>query len=323
MTPSSIHDRALHWFARLSDADAPESAWIEFQAWLEADARHAAAYDQVERLWVALDSPVDEPAAAIIIAPIAANDAAPRHRRAPSGWRWAAPLMATAAACVMVVGLWPEISGQGRFRSYTTEDAQREVVLADGTQVAMNRHSDLRVRIGSKRRDVVLTGEAAFDVAHDADRPFVIAADDHEVRVLGTAFDVLNHGELFSVAVSRGLVAVSGGGLPAPMELAAGQRMSQSGSAAAMVSAIAPDQTDGWRQGVLVYRGADLGAVANDLSRYLDKPVSVSASARALRFTGALRIGDEATMLRQLQDFVPIRVTRANDGIQLTTRDDA
>jgi len=327
MTTTHTHDQALNWFVRLSDPDAPEAAWLEFQTWLEADPANSKAYDLIEQVWVALDEAAAEtvPATAeIVVAPIAANDSGPIFGRRRMGRAWLAPLMATAAAAVMVVGLWPEISGEGRFQTYSTAEAPREVVLSDGSRLSMNRHSEIRARVGSRDRAVELKdGEVAFDVTHDADRPFVIAADDHEVRVLGTAFNVLNHNGRFAVDVTRGLVAVSGQGMPEALQLAAGDRVDQTGADAAVVSAGDPAEASAWRQGVLIYRETDLGTVADDLSRYLNKPVSISPSARALRFTGALRIGDEATMLRQLQDFVPIRVTRANDGIQLTARDGA
>ncbi|WGM31843.1 FecR domain-containing protein [Brevundimonas sp. NIBR11] len=317
MTTTIHHDQALNWFVRLSDADAPEAAWLDFQAWLEADPDHSKAYDLIEQVWVALD----DDAPANVVAPIAANDAGPAPRGQWINRAWLAPMMATAAAAVMVVGLWPEISGEGRFTTYSTDDAPREIVLSDGSRLSINRHSDLRVRIGARDREVTMAGgEVAFDVTHDASRPFVVKADDHEVRVLGTAFNLLDHGDRFSVGVTRGLVAVSGRAMPQTVRLSVGDQIVHDGAAAPVVSHVDPEQASAWRDGVLVYRDTDIGTIADDLSRYLNKPVSVSESARALRFTGALRIGDEATMLRQLQDFVPIRATRENDGIRLTAR---
>ncbi len=73
---------------------------------------------------------------------------------------------------------------------------------------------------------------------------------------------------------------------------------------------------------MLVYRDSSLSDVAYDLSRYLDKTVNVSPAARNLRFTGALKVSDEATMLRQLQDFAPVRVTRSGTSIDLAPLDD-
>ncbi len=318
----------MNWFIRLSDQDVPEAAWLEFQTWLEADPTHTRAYDLIEQVWAALDEPTTAGEVTGVREP--ANDDAPiidsvaRNNRAMAGRRtWMTSILATAAAAVFVVGLWPEISGTGRFQTFTTDDAAREVMLSDGSHLAMNRHSQLKARIGVRDRDVILAGgEVAFDVSHDARRPFVVSSAGHEVRVLGTAFNVLSHDGDFSVGVQRGRVAVSGNAMTNAVQLGLGERIDQSGSAAPVVSRMDPAQASAWRQGVLIYRNADLNTVAEDLSRYLDKPVNMSSSAGALRFTGALRIGDETTMLRQLQDFVPIRATQDNDGIRLTARGD-
>lgn len=333
-TQPQIEEQALEWFVRLSDVDAPASAWMSFQDWLEADDSHRVAYDDVERTWVELDIiPVGAAVAApaeLTILPVAANDedlspAARRiARRRPA---WLLPSFAAAAAVAVVVGVWPQIADVAPTESYHTDAAPRTVVLSDGTRIDMNRHSDLNVRMGRKARTVTLTdGEAAFDVAHNASRPFTIAAGDHSVRVLGTAFNVLSHGDHFAVGVERGIVAVTPAGAaatssPAAVRLVAGQKITQSGNQTPTLSQVAADQTSMWLQGMLVYRDADLGDVADDLSRYFDKPVTVDASAGALHFTGALQVADEATMLKQLQDFVPVRVIRSSTDVRLSGRD--
>ena len=199
-------------------------------------------------------------------------------------------------------------------------------MLSDGSRVVMNRHSDLSVRMGRSDRTVTLAdGEAAFDVAHNPDHPFVITAGDHSVRVLGTAFNVLNHDGRFAVGVERGIVAVTpagsdGSGARPAVRLIAGQKIAQNQAETPTLSQVAPERTSMWRQGVLIYRAADLSEVGDDLSRYFDKPVTIETSARSLHFTGALQVGDEATMLKQLQDFVPISVTRSSTEVRISGR---
>lgn len=249
---------------------------------------------------------------------VAANDSAPLSRRA-----WLFPSVAAAAALVLSIGLWTQISGQGAVQTYRTEDASRALTLSDGTQVYLNRHSDVTVRMKGDSRSVTLDdGEAAFDVAHDATRPFVVTASGRQIRVLGTAFNVLNHDDRFSVSVERGIVAVTPASSRTPVRLTVGQKIDQTGDAASVLSRIDPARASSWRQGVLIYRNAPLAEVADDLSRYLGKPVTLSPSAQPLHFTGALRVGDEATMLKQLQDFVPVQTTRSSTGIDLTARGD-
>ncbi len=322
-TQPQIEEQALEWFVRLSDVDAPASDWLSFQDWLEADDSHRFAYDAVERTWVELDA-VPVGAAEVTVLPVAANDedVRPAARRAARRRPvWLFPSVAAAAAAALVVGVWPQIDGVGDVQTWHTDAAPRTVTLDDGSRIVMNRHSDLSVRMDRKARTVTLSeGEAAFDVTHNPARPFTITAGDHNVRVLGTAFNVLNHGDRFSVGVERGVVAVTpaGAAKAAAVRLVAGQKIDQTGTQSPTLSQVAADQTSMWRQGMLVYRDAVLSDVADDLSRYFGKPVTVDASARSMHFTGALRVGDEATMLKQLQDFVPVHATRSSTDVRLT-----
>lgn len=74
--------------------------------------------------------------------------------------------------------------------------------LADGTHVALNRQSGLRAHFDQKERRVTLRGEAHFEVAPDAEKPFVIAVQNLEVKVIGTVFNVDNLSKAGEVVVS-------------------------------------------------------------------------------------------------------------------------
>ena len=306
-----IDEQARGWFVRLNGSDASEADWLAFEAWLEADAVHRDAYDAVESLWASLD--------AIPASALPANEdfgLAPlpvRKRRT----RWIWPAVGIAATVALAVGVWPMIFPGTQV--YQTTTRPETVELADGSVIRMNRHSDMSVRLRSDRREITLSdGEAAFDVAHDASRPFVITAGDHSVQVLGTAFNVVNHDQRFSVSVERGVVAVIPARMTRALRLTAGQRVDQLGARSAVLSRLDPARASAWRDGVLVYHTAPLDLVADDLSRYLDKPVTVSASGRDVRFTGVLRVGDEAIMLEQLRELAPVEVSRSPDGVELT-----
>lgn len=313
---SEIDEQALRWFVSLRAPDTAEGDWLAFQDWLEADAACREAYDRVELAWIDCDE--------LAAAPDVANDApqgiASGVRPAGRTRAWLLPAMGMAAAAVLAVGLFGRTPP---LQTFHTDGETRTVVLADGSSIFLNRHTNLSVRLEAGARRVAMTdGEAAFDVAHDSDRPFVITAGDHSVRVLGTAFNVLSHGDRFAVGVERGVVAVKPAQGRTPVRLVAGQKLDQIGARSPVLSRVDPEGTASWRDGVLVYRANSLADVAYDLSRYFDKRVTVSPAARNLRFTGALKVSDEGTMLRQLQDFAPVRVTRSGTGIDLAPRDD-
>ncbi|MBP1221968.1 FecR family protein [Flavobacterium sp. 1355] len=73
-----------------------------------------------------------------------------------------------------------------------------ELQLSDGTLVHLNAGTTLKypVRfIAGENRQVFLDGEAFFDVAKDKKHPFIVNADNLNVRVLGTHFNVSNYPE--------------------------------------------------------------------------------------------------------------------------------
>lgn len=315
MTDVSIHEQAIRWFAALRDEAADEGQWLSFQDWLEADAEHARAYDAVESLWLDLEQAERLPDLAVPI-PAERRRSVPRRS---SVTRRVAPAFAIAASLVLAAGLWLNLSS--RPQTFVATDAARIVTLEDGSTVHLNRHSRMSVRLSDRERAVTLDeGEAAFDVVHRPAQPFIVRSGERSVRVLGTAFDVLSQDGRYRVAVQRGSVAVDAGSGHAEAKLAAGQAIERIGLAVPVISAVSPEAVSSWTQGTLIYRDAALSTVAQDLSRYLDKPVIVDDPARRVMFTGVLQVGDEATMSRQLEDLLPIRVSRSSTEVRLTAR---
>lgn len=87
------------------------------------------------------------------------------------------------------------------------------IKLPDGTSVQLNSNSKIDYPDsfnGLKERRVTLTGEAYFDVKHQASQPFVIQAGKLKVTVLGTAFNIKSSADQQSivVTVTRGRVKV-------------------------------------------------------------------------------------------------------------------
>jgi transmembrane sensor len=91
----------------------------------------------------------------------------------------------------------------------TSTSAIVKDTLPDGSRISLNRNSKLTYpgKFGRKMRQVTLTGEAFFDVKHDAEQPFVIEAGKAMIKVLGTSFNVKAYtGSDVEVSVEQGLV---------------------------------------------------------------------------------------------------------------------
>ncbi|MCJ2185781.1 FecR family protein [Novosphingobium beihaiensis] len=125
------------------------------------------------------------------------------HRRIAAG-------AAAAAATAALVFTWPQV----RFaltpeQTFATRIGEiSRVTLSDGSTVLLNGDSRIRAKIGAGRREVQLDeGEALFDVTHDPQRPFTVVADNSQVTVLGTRFDLARNGGRVDLEVERGLVS--------------------------------------------------------------------------------------------------------------------
>lgn len=132
---------------------------------------------------------------------------------------WA--LLAAAACLVLIIGtaifyfagthgISPALSPI----AYATRPAEKKsFVLPDGSKVILNADSRLSVDagFGEKERRIHLEGEAFFDVAHNASKPFIVQTSRMDVKVLGTAFNVKAYttDNLFETSLIRGSIELS------------------------------------------------------------------------------------------------------------------
>lgn len=66
----------------------------------------------------------------------------------------------------------------------------KHTVLPDGSQVWLNANSAIHYRQTTQSRTLRLTGEAYFEIHHDADRPFIVTTDYFTTTDLGTTFNI-------------------------------------------------------------------------------------------------------------------------------------
>lgn len=110
----------------------------------------------------------------------------------------------------------PPMDRRAYFAFHKTEDALKEIALADGTIVRLGPRSRLSVNdvVHDSVRIVKLEGAAFFQVAKDEGKPFLVYAGELVTRVLGTSFSITapgKGGEII-VSVSSGKVSVSSAG---------------------------------------------------------------------------------------------------------------
>lgn len=273
-------EAAADWVTRLGSDQRTRDDEQQLQAWLAADKANGAAFDAHTRVFNAVGDLADNAEARAILMGASAKPARRVDRRALLGGGLAAAAVATA-----VVG-----SDLLAGKTYRTEPGeQRRLRLADGSTVMLNTRSQLRVRFDKGERRLFLDhGQAWFQVAKDAQRPFRVFVGDDEVRALGTAFDVRREGQRATVTLEEGKVAIfrettsqrlpksaAGGGskllagavAPAVI-LSPGDEVRLIPAAAPAVATVDLAHVQAWRTERVILESTPLGEAVAEFNRY-------------------------------------------------------
>ncbi|GLO01792.1 sensor [Pseudomonas putida] len=192
--------------------------------------------------------------------------------------------------------------------------AQRELVLADGSQVLLDSGSRLQIERHLRSRQLeLLEGQARFTVVH-ADAPFIVHSQGVRVRDIGTVFDVRSDVRGVRVGVLEGAVEV-GIGHGAVQPLRAGQQLLAAAGELGEVQAVASGAMEAWRSSVLRFDGTPLRDAIVDLQRYSEVPLRLADERTGgLRLSGELDSRQVRALQEQLPVVLPVTVVRAADG---------
>lgn len=228
-------------------------------------------------------------------------------------------LAAASAAIAATVG-WRLVSNVELYRTGVGE--RRQITLTDGSHVTLNTASTIELAFNETQRRVRLVrGEALFEVAHDARRPFLVDAGAARFRALGTAFNVRMRPDVVELTVTEGIVGVvaeAGRG-----ETPVGAKVAAGSGAVVRSGAVAPTALDGqnlrrrtaWQGGVLEFDGESLGQAVDEFNRYRRQPIVIGdARLEALRIGGRFEVDEADKFLAALTTSFPIEAIRTADG---------
>ncbi len=157
----------------------------------------------------------------------------------------------------------------------TPRGGQYQIILPDGSKVWLNAASSLRfpIAFGRNIRQVELSGEAYFEVAHNAARPFHVKAGAIEVEVLGTHFDLQAYQDEPNrkTTLYQGKVRIFGSGRSVTLH-----PLQQAISAGTATQVIVPEDIEdiiAWKNGLISFNGVDIPTLMRQLSRWYDMQV--------------------------------------------------
>ncbi|MCH5720247.1 FecR family protein [Niabella hibiscisoli] len=214
-------------------------------------------------------------------------------------------------------------------------NGKSKLTLPDGTLVYLNANSHLEYGqdFNTTSRDVVLTGEAFFDVAHNADKPFIVHTAKATIRVLGTRFNVKNYSDAtWEATLLQGKIEMYLTNKPKnKLTLEPSQKVSVSvpdikqGASSAddfkiSVTKIKPLKNDivetAWMEDKLVFVDQPLHIIIKDLERVFGINVYFkSDKARDKKYTGAFKNDNLQQILEILDLSNPIDYELKDDQL--------
>lgn len=306
-TPLSDRDAAAEWVARMDSGGWTEADEFALQEWLAADPRRQGLLLQTQAAWLLPDA-VREPEP--VEAPAPANDTRGKWmRRGVLGG-----MVAASAAAFITVR-----TGFSRDAEFVTRVGEiRRVPLDDGSIMTINSGSELKVSLSERAREIqLLQGEAWFDVAKDAQRPFIVASGPVRARAVGTAFSVRKREEGVEVLVTEGVVETwSDQDASRRLTIVAGER--------AMIKErtlvhyregdnTPVDRALAWRNGMIDLNGTTLREAADEFNRYNQRQIVIADPGLAgEQFDGLFKLDDPMGFAQTLKVALPVAINTSD-----------
>lgn len=163
----------------------------------------------------------------------------------------------------------------------TSYGEKKEIILPDGSKVVLNNMSTISYpeKMNGKTRNVTLKGEAYFDVAKNPNKAFIVKADEVEVRVLGTKFNInaYENEENITTTLFDGSVSVSANSRNTnklkPGEQAIFSKKTEKFATLILANL---DNEAAWRNNQLVFDNEKLSDILSTLSRQYNVTFNVS-----------------------------------------------
>jgi len=173
----------------------------------------------------------------------------------------------------------------------TPRGGQYQVILPDSSHVWLNAASSIRfpTAFTGNSREVTVTGEAYFEVAHNAHKPFRVTTGSQTIEVLGTHFNVnaYNDEGAIKTTLLQGSVRLNGSTMLKP-----GEQGVNNGSGI-KVSLANTENAVAWKDGKFKFAGENIKDLMRKVARWYDVDVSYDGDMATKDFSGSVSRFDQ------------------------------
>lgn len=315
----NVEEAAALWYARMtSDLKTPADQ-AAFDAWLKGDPKRSEIYAEI----CALSGRFELLAGRAELASLKVDAQILEEHRRSFLARFGGALAGAGLASAAAVGAFVVLGNDGAQREHWTTRAGEilEVTLNDGSMAVLGPNTRLEAAyLNNQRLLEIARGQAYFDVAHDARRPFVVSTAGRTIVALGTAFDVRSFRDDLTITLVRGRVAVARLGEAPEAVLDPGEQF-RAAFGRTSVSRVNAEAELAWRTGVYDFRDVQLSEAVARFNQGADVRLIVSdAYLSSLRVSGVFRADDPAGFAAALAPAYPIQARRLQSGDILLER---
>jgi transmembrane sensor len=300
----ALSNEALAFVVRLHSGEASKRDWAAFRQWRSLSADHEAAAREAEALWSDAANLHQDPRTGLV------RPGKKKKKRVSRRIMLGGIIGIGGAAAG---GLWLSGAHRGFASDYVTGiGATRVIDLPDGSRATLNAMSAINVDFsGLLRRIELVEGQAFFEVAADAKRPFEVRAGLATATALGTAFDAnrnLPDGEV-AITVTEHAVEV-GAAAAHSVVVKEGEKIVISGDG--KLGAVVPEEkavAAAWRSGQYIAEAEPLEAVVAALSAYHTGWIVIEdEKLKTFKVNAVLDLRSPEASLAALAAGLPIRV---------------
>ena len=174
----------------------------------------------------------------------------------------------------------------------TPRGGQYQLVLADGSKVWLNAASSITfpTAFSGPKREVQITGEAYFEVAHNAKMPFHVKVNHVDVAVLGTHFNInaYNDEGVIKTTLLEGSVKVSDENKSAMIVPGEQALVTDKTDKIDIKKNIDLDEVVAWKNGKFMFQDADIQTIMRQLERWYNITVSYEQNISNEEFEGVI-----------------------------------
>lgn len=197
-----------------------------------------------------------------------------------------------------------------------------QLVLSDGTKIWMNAESSLRYPVRFKgKREVILSGEAYFEVAKDAAHPFIVHIGNNAVEVLGTKFNVSAYPEnnIYTTLAHGSVKVINSEG---SVTLTPNQQAVMHSEGSIRIQQVDASLYTSWTTGVFEFKKTQLKDIADQLSRWYNVNFQFASNElKQKNFAGVIFRNEELNLaIEVIEDVSDVKFVRTGNIIRIESK---